>query len=106
LQSELRLEDLGARYNSYVAAGHISVYNPVSVMSAFETSSIENFWVATGLPATIVLLNLLSNTIGEFPPLAREFSDDGLRVAQDLLAGNEIDFELTDSVTFSECALL
>ena len=56
-QSKLELEDLIGHYNSYLAAGHIAVYNPVSVMSAFKTSSIENFWVATGLPATVVLFN-------------------------------------------------
>ena len=56
LQCELALEDLKAHYNSYLAAGHISVYNPVSIMSAFEQDSIENFWVATGLLATIVFV--------------------------------------------------
>jgi hypothetical protein len=53
LQCELEPEDLKVHYNSYLAAGHISVYNPVSIMSAFEESTIENFWVATGLLATI-----------------------------------------------------
>jgi hypothetical protein len=52
LQSELELEDLKARYSSYIAAGHIGVYNPVSIMSAFKRSSIEIFWVATGLFAS------------------------------------------------------
>ena len=59
LQSELKLEDLKAHYNSYIAAssaGHISVYNPVSIMSAFKTSSIQNFWVATGLLAMIIFV--------------------------------------------------
>jgi hypothetical protein len=53
---ELEPEDLKAHYNSYLAAGRISVYNPVSVMSAFEESTIGNFWVATGLLATIIFL--------------------------------------------------
>jgi hypothetical protein len=57
LQSDLDLADLKAHYNSYLAAGHISVYNPVSIMSALKTSEIDNFWVATGLPTTIVLFN-------------------------------------------------
>jgi len=56
-QSELELADLKAQYNSYIAAGQISVYNPVSVMSALSQSKIKNFWVATGLPITIVLFN-------------------------------------------------
>jgi len=56
-KSELELADLKAQYNSYIAAGQISVYNPVSVMSALSTSKIKNFWVATGLPTTIVLFN-------------------------------------------------
>jgi hypothetical protein len=55
LQGELELDDLKAHYNSYIAAGHISVYNPVSVMSAFSASGIENVWIATGLPVTMVL---------------------------------------------------
>ncbi|KIM74728.1 hypothetical protein PILCRDRAFT_695764 [Piloderma croceum F 1598] len=46
-KSELELADLKAQYNSYIAAGQISVYNPVSVMSALSTSKIKNFWVAT-----------------------------------------------------------
>jgi len=56
LQCELALEDLKVHYNSYLAAGSISVYNPVSIMSAFEQDSIENFWVATGLLAMIVFV--------------------------------------------------
>ena len=53
LKSELALEDLKAHYSSYLAAGSIGLYNPVSIMSAFEVESIGNFWVATGLLATI-----------------------------------------------------
>jgi len=49
LQSELDPEALKAHYNSYLAGGRISVYNPVSVMSAFEQGEIDNFWIATGL---------------------------------------------------------
>jgi len=49
LQSKLTIEELKSHYNSYLAAGCISVYNPVSIMSAFKKSSIENFWIATGL---------------------------------------------------------
>jgi len=56
LQSELALDELKAHYNSYLAAGSISVYNPVSIMSAFEQNSIENFWIATGLLAMIVFV--------------------------------------------------
>jgi hypothetical protein len=57
LQSELKLNNLKAHYGSYIAAGPINMYNPISVMSAFEASSIENFWVATDLPVTTVLFN-------------------------------------------------
>jgi hypothetical protein len=56
LQCELEPEDLKAHYNSYLAAGHISVYSPVLIMSAFQQSTIENFWVATGLLATIIFV--------------------------------------------------
>jgi hypothetical protein len=45
-----------AQYNSYIAVHEISVYSPVSVMSALKESGIKNFWVATGLPTTIILL--------------------------------------------------
>lgn len=55
-QCELELEDLKARYGSYLAASHISVYNPVSIISALEQSTIENFWVATGLLAIIIFV--------------------------------------------------
>ena len=64
LQSKLSLEDIKAHYHSYTAAGstgHITVYNPVSVMSAFKTSSIENFWVATGLPATVTIVLFINS---------------------------------------------
>ena len=57
-QCELELEDLKARYSCYLAAGHISVYNPVSIMSALEQVTIENFWVATGLLAMIIFFVL------------------------------------------------
>jgi len=45
LQSDLDPADLKAHYNSYYAAGVISVtvYNPISIMSAFKRSRIENF---------------------------------------------------------------
>ena len=56
LQCELALEDLKAHYSSYLTGGSISIYNPVSIMSAFEQDSIENFWVATGLLAKIVFV--------------------------------------------------
>jgi hypothetical protein len=54
LQSGLDPDELQAHYNSYLGAGTISVYNPVSIMSAFEKLMIEDFWVATGLLATII----------------------------------------------------
>jgi len=56
LQSELALEDLKAHYNSYLAAGDISVFNPVSIMSAFKKNVIDNFWVATGLLTSIIFV--------------------------------------------------
>ena len=56
LKSELALEDLKAHYSSYLAAGSIGVYNPVSIMSAFQNKSIGNFWVATGLLVPIVFV--------------------------------------------------
>jgi len=48
LQSELDLAYIKVRYNSYCAASVISIYNPISIMSAFKRSRIENFWVGTG----------------------------------------------------------
>jgi len=84
---ELEPEDLKAHYSSYLAAGHISVYNPVSIMSAFEQSTIENFWVATG----------------EYPLLRRNFPGDSsaLDVIERLLSDADVPLELEDSVTFS-----
>jgi len=59
VNSSLEIADLRAHYNCYITASDISVYNPVSVMSALETSEIKNFWVATGLPTTnVFLINL------------------------------------------------
>jgi hypothetical protein len=40
LQCELAPEDLKAHYNSYLAAGQISVYNLVSIMSAFDQPAL------------------------------------------------------------------
>jgi hypothetical protein len=56
VQSELEPEDLKAHYNSYLAGGHISVYNPVSIMSAFEEFEIKNYWIKTGLITTITFV--------------------------------------------------
>jgi hypothetical protein len=52
LQCELDPEDLKAHYNSYLAAGRISVYNPVSIMSAFGKKRLKIFG-STGLLAMI-----------------------------------------------------
>ena len=73
-------------------------------MFALSTSEIKNFWVATGLPTMIVLFNQLSNTIGQYPLLNRQFLDDGLDVVEDLLTGAEIKFDLMGDVTYSRCA--
>jgi len=55
LQSELNPKALKEHYHSYLAGGHISVYNPVSIMSAFEKGEIQNFWVATGSLVMVIL---------------------------------------------------
>ena len=55
LQSELELAALKDHYNSYLADG-ISIYNPVSIMSAFEQAQIDNFWIATGLLVAIIFV--------------------------------------------------
>ena len=106
LQSELDREALKAHYNSYLAAGHISVYNPVSVVSAFARSKIENFWVVTGFPSrSFLFFNQLSDAIGEFPLLCRNIPDgiSALKTVKTLLAGGEIESELETNVTFSAC---
>ena len=72
-------------------------------MSALSQSEIENFWVATGLPTTIVWFNQLSSTIGQFPLSNRQFPDDGLHLVEDLMAGAEIEFDLMENVTYSRC---
>ena len=58
LKSELAPEDLKAHYNSYLAAGCIGLYNPVSIMSAFLEKTIGNFWVATGLVLAMIVFVL------------------------------------------------
>jgi hypothetical protein len=97
-------EDLKSHYDSYLAAGSISVYNPVSIMSAFEQSMIGNFWVATGLLATILFIfSQLSNSIGEFPLLHRNLPEDGftLERIRQLLSFDEVPLDLMDNVTYS-----
>ena len=56
LESELDPKELKLHYNSYLTGGCISVYNPVSIMSAFENRQIENFWVATGLLVMVMFV--------------------------------------------------
>ena len=73
-------------------------------MSALSKSEIKNFWVATGLPTMIVLFKQLSNTIGQYPLLDKQFPDDGLDAIEDLLTGAEIKFRLMEDVTYSRCA--
>jgi hypothetical protein len=108
LQCKLNLDDVRAHYNSYLAAGHISVYNPVSIMSAFQRSMIENFWVATGFLVMIIFFfSQLSNAIGQFPLLNRNFPKDGsmLEAIETLMSkpDAEITFQLQDSVICSMC---
>ena len=107
MQCQLEPEDLKIHYNSYLAAGHISVCNPVSIMSAFEESAIRNFWVAMGLLATFFLFfNQLSNAIGEYPLLRRNIPGDvsALNIIEMLLSDADVPLELDESVTFSMCA--
>ena len=107
MQSELDQETLKAYYNSYLAAGLISVYNPVSIMSAFTRSKIENFWVATGLPSrSFLFFDQLSDAIGEYPLLRRDIIWDisAFETIKTLLAGGEIEKELETNVTFSAYA--
>ena len=73
-------------------------------MSALSKSEIKNFWIATGLPITIILFNQLSSTIGEYPLLNKQFPDDDLDVVEDLLIGADIEFRLMEDVTYSRCA--
>jgi hypothetical protein len=48
-QSPLEIRDLKAHYSSYLAAGNVNVYNPVSTVDALAKKKIENYWVSTGL---------------------------------------------------------
>jgi len=108
LQSQLDPEVLKAHYNSYVAAGLINVYNPVSIMTALAQSEIGNFWVQTGfLVSFLNYCDKLRAAIGEFPLLRKKIPDDSsaLETVQMLLSGEEIEMKLTD-ITFSSCAPL
>ena len=66
LQSELDPADIKAHYNSYCAAGVISVYNPISIMSAFKRSRIENSWVATSFLLVVVFNFSFSDQLSIF----------------------------------------
>jgi hypothetical protein len=75
-------------------------------MSAFQQSTIVNFWVAIGLLAMIVLFfNQLSNAIGEYPLLCRNFPGNisALNIIETLLSGANVPLELEDSVLLA-CA--
>ena len=103
LQSQL---DPKVQYNSYLAGRHISVYNLVSIMSAFEKQHIRNFWVQTGLLVTVIFVLQLNNSIGEHPLLRRKIPEDisALDQIAALLCHKEVSFVLQVSVTFSKCA--
>jgi hypothetical protein len=79
-------------------------------MSAFEQSTIENYWIRTGLITTITFVLQPTNAIGEYPLLNKQFPEDHhgfdevFQVVSDLLSGSEVSRKLVDSVTFSECA--
>jgi len=52
------LTELRERYNGYrFHQDAATVYNPVSVMSCFQTAEFKNYWFATGTPS--FLINLL-----------------------------------------------
>ena len=107
LQSQLDPKALKEHYSSYLAGGRISVYNPVSIMSAFENHQIRNFWTQTGLiVVVIIVLPHLINSIGEYPLLRTKISEGvfALNRIAALLCHKEVSFELQDSVIFSECA--
>jgi hypothetical protein len=106
LQSELDPKALKEHYNSYLAGGHISVYNPVSIMSAFEKRQIKNFWIQTGSLVTVIFVLQLNNSIGEFPLLRRKIPENvsALDKIAALLCRKEVSFDLRDSITFSKCA--
>jgi hypothetical protein len=51
------MNDLKSYYGSYMAGGTarpIELYNPTSILSALCKSSIEDYWVATGLLTIII----------------------------------------------------
>lgn len=98
---------LRAHYNSYLA-GSVSVYNPVSIMSAFEQASIEKYWVATGLlMINIMFFVPLSMAIGDYPLICQNFPDNNsaLDVIEKLLSGDGINLTMKSDITFSRCVI-
>ena len=72
-QCQLDPGELKAHYNSYLA-GSISVYNPVSIMSAFMHSKIENYWVNTGLLVMNFILRPTEFCCRPIPSITQEYS--------------------------------
>lgn len=72
-------------------------------MSAIRQTTIENFWVNTGLLIMILLSNQLSFTVGQYPLLNRNIPEDisALEAIKSLLSGSEISLTLQDSITFT-----
>jgi hypothetical protein len=107
LQCNLDPGKIKAHYNSYLAGGHTSVYNPVSIMSAFQQSEIDDFWVDTGLLVMIffLLFNQLHFAVGQYPLFDRKLPDnlDTIGTIERLLSKDEVSFRLQKSVTFSGC---
>lgn len=55
VSSEAILEQLADQYNGYCFSKKgISVYNPFSVLNAFQDLSFENYWFETGSPTLLI----------------------------------------------------
>ena len=110
MQCQLEPEDLKIHYNSYLAAGHISIYkytilyqsclplrNPLSGIFGSQQVCKQLFFL---------FFNQLSNAIGEYPLLCRNIPGDvsALNITEMLLSDVDVPLELDESVTFSTCA--
>ncbi len=77
LSREALLQKIKAQYNGYSWDGINFVYNPISVLSYFDTGQFRNFWFTTGTPTFLIKLLRGRNQIE--------------------LEGNKVDFGLFES---------
>jgi hypothetical protein len=80
-------------YNGYrFSRNPLKVYNPFSVLSAFNHGELQNYWFATGTPTFLV--NLLKEKRYPLPEL------EGLEVSSSTFSSFDVDLLLPEALLF------